>query len=108
YVTVENLNLSGSASERILDITSGQSVTIENVSVTGFELAQQPVRIDAYQYVYLYDSTFSGNTSTGSHGGAVQIAYAFDVYVDGSQFSNNHATNPGAQGGALWADAQTV
>lgn len=108
YVTVENLNLSGSASERILDITSGQSVTIENVSVTGFELAQQPARIDAYQYVYLYDSTFSGNTSTGSHGGAVQIAYAFDVYVDGSQFSNNHATSPGAQGGALWADAQTV
>lgn len=108
YVTVENLSLSGSASERILDITSGQSVTIENVSVTGFELAQQPVRIDAYQYVYLYDSSFSGNTSTGSHGGAVQIAYAFDVYVDGSQFSNNHATSPDAQGGALWADAQTV
>lgn len=51
--------------------------------------------------VVVTDSTFSGNSATGT-GGALAV-FATSAIVSGDTFSDNSATGPGASGGALSA-----
>ncbi len=104
-VHISWLTVEGNSTPRDNAITiDGGEVELNFVNVYDVTGTAAAVDIVATDYVFIFRSTFSGNSSSGGEGGAMSIGTDSYAHIEGSTFTDNTARDGG---GAVAARAYT-
>lgn len=97
-----NITISGNNAVRVLQVLSGATLTLQNLTIANGSADRAGVMNDGT--LIITNSTFSGNNST-NNGGGINNSSVGTVTITNSTFSGNTAAN---RGGGIFSSAGTM